>query len=111
MALATHFLTSIRGFVLQQNGDSLRDWLQVEQSSSAQYHNLAQELRTGFRAGGRTLDGLIEQSLPEEDDVAEGRGSPWPGFVSFMKEYLHYWRDVDFNDPVVLYERLSGLLT
>jgi len=111
MALVTQFLTSIRGFVQQQNGDKLRDWLQVERDVPEQYYSFSRELRTGFRHGSKSLDGLIEQSLPIDDDAQDGRGSPWPGFISFMKEYAKYWRDVDFNDPLGLYELLSGLLT
>jgi len=110
MALATQFLTSIRVFVLHQNGDMLRDWLQVEQNASSQYHALGQELRAAFRQGG-ALDTLVENCLPEEEDVPEGGGTPWPGFVSFVKDYLQYWRDVDYGDLLSLYEKLSGLLT
>lgn len=111
MALVTTFLTNIRRFVVEQDGDKLRDWLKVDQNAGAQYFQLARELQTGFRGGGKGLDQLIENALPEEDDLDAGRGSPWPGFVSFMKEYMQYWRDINFQDLIKCYERLSSLLT
>jgi nuclear mRNA export protein PCID2/THP1 len=52
----------------------------------------------------------VEKCLPEEDDVSDGKGSPWPGFNSFIKEYLEYWRDIDFNDPARVHARLSDLV-
>jgi len=110
MALVTEFLTNIRGFLLENNGDKLREWLRVDQTVPAQYFNLSQELQTGFR-NTKAIDQLIERSLPEEDDVPEGHGSPWPGFVSFMKDYMQYWREADFQDPVRCYELLSSLVT
>ena len=110
MALTTQFLTNIRQFLLENNGDELKNWLRVDDAVGEQYFNLSRELKTAFH-GTKVLDQLVERSLPEEDDVPEGRGSPWPGFVSFMKEYLQYWRRVDFQDLVACYELLSGLVT
>jgi len=110
MTLVTEFLTNIRKFLLENNGEKLREWLRVDQMVPKQYFDLSQELRTAFRST-KALDQLIERSLPEEDSVPEGGGSPWPGFVSFMKEYMKYWRDIDFQDLVRCYELLSSLLT
>jgi len=120
MTLVVKFLSSIRGFVIAQNGDELRNWLLVENSVPEIYFQLSQELRTQFRStpggGGNStsdaLEKLIDKCLPEEDNAQdEGKGSPWPGFNSFMKEYLEYWRDVDFDDIIRLHARLSDLLT
>lgn len=111
MALVTQFLSSIRGFVLQQDGDQLRDWLKVEQNASSQYYELQAQLRSGFPARSKALERFVEKCLPEEDDVSDGKGSPWPGFVSFMVDYLQYWRDVNFDDLLGLHELLSTLLT
>jgi nuclear mRNA export protein PCID2/THP1 len=111
MALVTQFLTSIRGFVLDQDGDKLRDWLRVERGVPSQYYELGQELRSQFSNNGKLLDQLVERTLPEEDDVPDGKGSPWPGFISFMREYLHYWRVNDFEDLIKCYQLLSNLVT
>jgi len=112
MALAVQFLSSIRGFVVDHNGDELRNWLLVENNVSPTYYQLANELRSSFPDNGTdALEKFVDKCLPEEDDVPEGKGSPWPGFNSFIQEYLEYWRDVDFDDMVSVHARLSDLLT
>lgn len=110
MSLVVEFLSSIRSFLLEAKGDELRKWLQVEPNVSDTYYQLAQELKTSFPPQGGSLEKLIDNCLPEEDDVPEGKGSPWPGFNSFIKEYLQYWRDVNFNDIVRLHTLLSELV-
>ncbi|KAF4997398.1 hypothetical protein FGRMN_3889 [Fusarium graminum] len=108
MPLVLDFLTQIRNFIRSQNGEELRAWLQVEPSSPQQYHNLAAELRSQFRQQG--LDNIVEKSLPQEDDVPEGQATVWPGFVAFMKDYLAFWRDVDYEDLLGAHQLLSGLV-
>ncbi|KAK3294668.1 uncharacterized protein B0H64DRAFT_192281 [Chaetomium fimeti] len=110
MTLVIKFLSSIRGFVLEQNGDELRNWLMVEHDVPSIYFEMSNELKGGFPINSPALENLIDKSLPQEDNVPEGKGSPWPGFNSFIKEYLEYWRDVDFADIVRLHSRLSDLL-
>ncbi|KAF3811635.1 hypothetical protein GCG54_00001964 [Colletotrichum gloeosporioides] len=109
MALLVQFLTQIRTFVRAQNSDELRNWLQVEPNAHQQYHQLAAELRNQFRSGSG-LEDTIEKCLPEEDDVPEGQGSPWPGFITFMKDYMLFWRDVDYDDLLGAHTLLSGLV-
>ncbi|KAK1506835.1 PCI domain-containing protein [Colletotrichum tamarilloi] len=108
----------IRTFVRAQNIDELRNWLLVEPNANQQYHALANELRTQFRSSrhgsngtsSTALESTIEKCLPEEDDVPEGQGSPWPGFVTFMKDYMVFWRDVDYDDLLGAHTLLSGLV-
>src|SRR2546430_739598 len=110
MALVTQFLTNIRNFVRAQDAGQLSDWLRVEPPLPSQYFELGNELRSGFRGDGKLLQSMIEKCLPEDDDVPEGQGTAWPGFISFMVEYLEYWRDVNFEDLVMTHEMLSSLL-
>ncbi|KAK3318663.1 hypothetical protein B0H66DRAFT_557964 [Apodospora peruviana] len=110
MSLLVEFLSSIRRFVLEQNGDELRKWLLVENNVPDIYFQLARELKTSFPANSNSVENLVDNCLPEENDVPESRGSPWPGFNSFMKEYLEYWRDADFSNLVKVHARLSDLL-
>lgn len=111
MALVTQFLTQIRGFVVSLDGDSLAAFLQVEPLPSAQsYFQLRDELKTGF-SGPKAVDKLVDNAMPEVDDPPEGTGSPWPSFISFVKEYLLYWKDAKFDDLADLQEMLSALLT
>jgi len=111
MSLVVEFLTSIRGFVIAQNGDELRKWLLVENDVPDHYFRLKRELKASFPDNGsNALEKLVDKCLPEEDDVADGKGSPWPGFNALMKVYLEYWRDVDFDNLVALHASLSDLL-
>lgn len=111
MSLAIQFLTKIRGFALEADGASLKDWLQVENDVPDIYYNLAHEIRSNYPDDGSdALEKFVDNCLPEEDNVPEGKGSPWPGFNSFIKDYLEYWRDVNFDDVVNVYTRLSELL-
>jgi nuclear mRNA export protein PCID2/THP1 len=112
MALLINFLTQIRVFVRSQDGNSLRQWLLVEPTASQQYHQLAAELRAQFRQGrdSTAIENTVERCLPEDDDVPDGQATPWPGFVSFVKDYLLFWRDVDFGDLLAAHSLLSGLV-
>lgn len=111
MALVTQFLTSLRHFVVSLDGDELAAWLRVEPSPTAgSYFQLREELRNGF-SGASAVEGLVDKCITEVDDPPEGTGSPWPSFIAFVKDYLLYWKDADFDDLMGLQDMLSGLLT
>lgn len=110
-SLITQFLSSIKDHVVALNGDNLDAWLQVEPGSTSHaYMQLRDELRQSLGVNNN-LEKLVEKSLPEIDDPPDGTGSPWPSFVTFVKDYLLYWRDADFDDLLSVQESLSGLLT
>jgi hypothetical protein len=104
MALAGQFLTEVRRFLKTRDGNRLGQWLQVEPPVPDHYHKLAQELR-----GVVSIETLVEQHLPEEDDVPTDQGTAWRGFIAFMADYLKYWRDVDFEDLLGAHDLLMGL--
>ncbi|POS79739.1 hypothetical protein DHEL01_v201870 [Diaporthe helianthi] len=105
--LATQFLSTIRAHVVALDGDSLDAWLQVEPGATSHaYLQLRDELRQGLGINNQ-LERLVEKSLPEIDDPPDGTGSPWPSFVTFVKDYLLYWRDADFDDLMSVQESLS----
>ncbi|KAF3005485.1 hypothetical protein E8E14_009204 [Neopestalotiopsis sp. 37M] len=104
MALAGQFLGQVRKFLVSRDGEQLRQWLLVEPPVPDHYHMLAQELR-----GTASIEKLVEQHLPEENDVPPDTGTAWPGFNAFMVDYLNYWRDVDFEDLLRAHELLMGL--
>ncbi|KAI0172270.1 thiolase [Hypoxylon sp. FL1284] len=108
MALTTKFLTAIRGFLKDLDGASLRDWLKVEPPLPQEYFDLAAELKASYQDDA-AIEKLIESSLPEEDDVPEGQGTTWPGFVAFAKDYFEYWRGVDFSDLLGAHQLLTAL--
>ncbi|KAI1770859.1 thiolase [Hypoxylon cercidicola] len=108
MALTTQFLTAIRGFLKALDGDTLRDWLKVEPPLPQDYFDLAAELKSAYQDNA-AIEKLIESCLPEDEDVPDGQGTTWPGFVAFMKDYFEYWRDVDFNDLLGAHQLLTAL--
>ncbi|CAJ2512812.1 Uu.00g009310.m01.CDS01 [Anthostomella pinea] len=108
MALSTKFLSSIQGFLKSRNGDALRDWLRVEPPVPQEYHNLSTELKSAYRSTS-AIEKLVQSCLPEEDDLPEDQGTSWPGFIVFMKDYLEYWRDVDFDDLLGAHQLLMAL--
>jgi hypothetical protein len=117
MPLVVHFLVQIRNFVRDQNGDLLSDWLRVDPSASNEYLNLAAELRSNYRprsgkgsGGNKSIDQEVEDALPQDDDVPEGQGTAWPGLIAFMKDYMFFWREVDFDDLLGAHQLLSSLV-
>ncbi|KAI1470239.1 uncharacterized protein F4812DRAFT_258080 [Daldinia caldariorum] len=108
MAVIAQFLTGVRDILKRLDGEALRDWLKVEPPLPQEYYNLALELKSSYQDDG-ALEKLIEKSLPEEDDVPEGQGTTWPGFISFIKDYFLYWRDVEFDDLLGAHQLLTAL--
>lgn len=109
MSLVAQFLTQIRQYVRNQQGDMLRSWLRVEPGSDQKYYDMAAELRAKF-AGPEGVEAAIEQYLPIEDDVPDGQATVWPSFQSFMKDYLTLWRDINYEDLLRTHELLTTLV-
>lgn len=108
MSNLIQFLTQLRSQVRSSDGDKLSQWLQVAPEAGQQYHQLAAELRAKTPTD---LDTIIESCLPEDDDnLPEGQTAPWGSFNAFIKEYLVFWRDVDYNDLVGAHELLSTVV-
>lgn len=110
MALVTQFLGQIHQQVRSQRGDLLRQWLQIEPSSPPQYHKLAAQLRTPQFKDQLAIEKVVETCLPYEDDLADGQATAWPGLLAFMKDYLIFWRDVNYDDLLGAHQLLSGLV-
>lgn len=109
MSLVAQFLGQIRNQVRGQQGDALGSWLQVAPQSGGQYHSMALELRSQY-AQKSSIDSIIEKYLSEDDDVPEGQVAPWSGFNAFIKDYLAFWRDVNYDDLLAAHELLNTLV-
>jgi hypothetical protein len=111
MATATldRFLTSISELLRAKNAAQLQDYLRVEPPLPADYTQLSQELKASFRDSDH-LERHITKLIPENDDGKADEGDVWPGFLAFMKEYLEFWRDVNFDDLLETHSQLSGLV-
>lgn len=108
MSTLIQFLTQLRSQIRYTQSDKIAQWLQVAPEAGQAYHTLASELRT---KSPDDLDAIIESCLPEDDDhLNEGEQAPWGSFNAFVKEYLIFWRDVDYEDLVGAHELLSTVV-
>ncbi|KAI9684362.1 MAG: hypothetical protein M1829_002172 [Trizodia sp. TS-e1964] len=107
------FLSSINGFLRSRDAIQIADWLRVEPPLPEVYYSLGAEVRLEFPKGSHeSLEKKCETMLPEDSNrrLDDETGDSWPGFVMFMKEYLEFWRDVNFDNLLETYELLSGLV-
>ena len=109
MAIIEEFLSSILTFLRTKDALKLQLWLRVEPPLPDQYTQLGQELKKAYR-DSHALEQHIARLLPENDNGNADEGDVWPGFLAFMKEYLEFWRDVNFNDLLETHSQLTALV-
>jgi nuclear mRNA export protein PCID2/THP1 len=109
MAIIEEFLSSILRFLRTKDAANLQLWLRVEPPLPDQYYQLGQELRQSY-SDSKALEKYIEKLLPENSNGKADEGDTWPGFLAFMKEYLEFWRDVNFDDLLETHNQLSGVV-
>jgi hypothetical protein len=110
MAIVDEYLKSILDLLRARNSAELQFYLRVEPDPQLpdNFLRLSQELKATYR-NGDVLERHIAKLLPENDDAKPDEGDVWPGFLAFIKEYLEYWRDVNFDDLLETHSQLSGL--
>jgi nuclear mRNA export protein PCID2/THP1 len=108
MPIIDEFLTSISGFLKTKNPLQLQLFLRVEPPLPDQFLQLSKELKTSYVDGDK-LELHIARLVPEAEDGNAEVGGAWPGFLAFLKEYLEFWRDVNFEDLLETHMQLSSL--
>jgi len=108
MAIVEEFLTAVLAFLRTKDALQLQLYLRVEPPLPDQFLQLSQELKASYR-DSNILEQQITKLLPEREDGKADEGDVWPGFLAFIKEYLEFWRDVDFDDLLETHSQLSGL--
>ena len=110
MSIVDEYLRSILELLRAKNSVELQFYLRVEPDPQLpdNFLRLSQELKTSYR-DSNVLERHITKLLPENDDTRADEGDVWPGFLAFIKEYLEYWRDVNFDDLLETHSQLSGL--
>jgi hypothetical protein len=108
MPVIDDFLCGVSQLLRTKNAQELRLYLRVEPPLPENFVQLSQELKTSYRDSD-VLERKILQLVPETDDGKPDEGGVWPGFQAFVKEYLEYWRDVNFEDLLETHSQLSGL--
>jgi hypothetical protein len=109
MAILEQFLTSISQFLHAKDAEKLKDWLKVEPPLPDQYYQLAKELQTSYR-DSNVLERCVEKLIPYNDNAKPDEVEVWPGFLAFVKDYLEFWRDVNFEDLLETHMQLSSLV-
>jgi hypothetical protein len=110
MALVDEYLRSISKLLRAKDAAELQFYLRVEPDPQLtnKFFQLSQELKSSYRDSD-VLERHITKLLPENDEANGDEGDVWPGFLAFMKEFLEYWRDVNFEDLLETHSQLSGL--
>lgn len=109
MSVLDHFLTEISRFLRAKDAAGLRSYLKVEPPLPQIYTQLSQELKAAYRDGSQ-LDQHISKVVPEDEDAKPDDGNSWPAFQAFLKEYLEFWRDVNFEDLLATHAQLNSLV-
>lgn len=109
MSIIEHFLSSILSYIRAKDAVNLRDWLRVEPPLPDIYFQLGGELRDSY-SDSNALERYIAKQLPDNNNAKPDDGDVWPGFLVFMKEYLEFWRDVNFDDLLATHTQLTGLV-
>ena len=108
-AVLNVYLPSISNFLKTRDEDQLKQYLRVEPPLPDHFAALRQELATSYQHGD-VLEALIEKLIPYNEDESPEQGGAWPGFLVFVKTYLEYLRDADFEDLLATYNLLNAVL-
>jgi len=109
MLIIDEFLRGISSFLKTKDALQLQAFLRVEPPLPAQFMQLSKEMRETYSEGDR-LERHIAKLVPEAEDGKADEGGAWPGFLAFLKEYLEFWRDVNFEDLLGTHTQLSNLV-
>lgn len=118
MLIVDQYLTSIAEFLKSRDGRQLQTFLRVEPPLPSKFIQLGLEVKKLFPKDeqevldGRNdkLDGHIQKLIPIPENEAldsNDLGCAWPSFQVLVREYLKFWRDVDFNDLLMTHTLLS----
>jgi len=112
MAILEDYLNEVLKLVREKNSEELKQYLRVEPRNLPDvFEALRKELQTLYQDSD-ALDDKIDSILPVPEEDGEENpniGAVWPGFQTFMTEYLEYWRDADFDDLLDTFDLLSNL--
>ena len=106
------FLSSVHNFLRSRDAVQLRDYILVEPPLPNIYATLTTEIRQAFPPGsGEALERKCNSLLPEDLDRRpdDEVGTSWSSFVTFMRLYFEYLRDVNVANLLDTHGLLSGL--
>ena len=106
------FLTAINNFLRSRDAIQLRGYILVEPPLPEIYATLTSEIRQHFPTGsGDALERKCNASLPEDHNRRpdDELGTSWSSFVTFIKLYFEYLRDVNVENLLETHQLLSAL--
>jgi hypothetical protein len=106
------FLSSVHNFLRSRDAVQLRGYILVEPPLPGIYATLTTEIRQAFPPGsGDALERKCSALLPEDLDRRpdDEMGTSWSSFVTFMRLYFEYLRDVNVANLLDTHGLLSGL--
>ncbi|KAI9710553.1 MAG: hypothetical protein M1820_002689 [Bogoriella megaspora] len=102
------FLSEVSKVVSERNGEKLKDYLVIEPPYSALYNTMIGEFKQNCPIGSdKALEDKVTRGIPAAREVSED--VYWDAFIQFMVAYLRFICDVNIDNLLSTFERLSGL--
>lgn len=103
--------------IQNQNAEQLRSVVIIEPPYPPDHQELIQSLRNNYPEGDinaeQKLEQLVRRVVGEtaESQDADGRPVPsWGSMVTFLVNWMSFLRDVETDNLLLVYKRLSELL-
>jgi hypothetical protein len=113
----TRLCTALNGAIQAWNAHQISAIVIIEPPFPADHEELIQSLRNNYPEDDDDADERLEQLIKRvvtetaESEDADGRPvQSWSAMVTFLIEWMAFLRDVDPNNLLEVYQRLSELL-
>jgi hypothetical protein len=113
----TRLCTALNGAIQAWNAHQISAIVIIEPPFPADHEELIQSLRNNYPEDDEDADERLEQLIKRvvtetaESEDADGRPvQSWSAMVTFLIEWMAFLRDVDPNNLLEVYQRLSELL-
>src|SRR5690242_1854376 len=97
MPVLNEFLSDISHILETQDAAGLKQHLCIEPPLPNSFLILQQELRASY-TDDKLLEKHVERHIPINHDAEPGEGTAWNGFLEFLRAFLEYLRDVNFDN-------------
>jgi hypothetical protein len=113
----TRLCSALNGAIQAWNAHQISAIVIIEPPFPADHEELIQSLRNNYPEDDDDADERLEQLIKRvvtetaESEDADGRPvQSWSAMVTFLIEWMAFLRDVDPNNLLEVYQRLSELL-
>jgi hypothetical protein len=113
----TRLCTALNGAIQSWNANQLKDIVIIEPDYPPDHQELIQSLRNNYPESDsntdQRLEQLIKRVVSETAEAQDADGRPvqsWASMVTFLIGWMAFLRDVDPNNLLQVYQRLSELL-